>query len=161
MKLYFFRHGEAMDRWIWKGEESLRPLTAEGEKEIEREARTLASLVSVGTILSSPYERAARTASILSRGLGVSGNPILDSRLAPGFDLGRLKEIAAEYEDSAELFLVGHEPDFSRLVGRLVGGAAVALKKGGLARVEWNRDEGSGTLEWLLPPKLLTQMSRG
>ena len=56
--------------------------------------------------------------------------------------------------------MVGHEPDFSELISLLVTGqtgASVALKKGGLAKLEIEkiRDGKCATLAWLLTP---TQM---
>ena len=52
--------------------------------------------------------------------------------------------------------LVGHEPDFSTTIGELIGGAALACKKGGLARVDARDDELAGAeLVWLLPPRAL------
>ena len=153
MTLYFFRHGSAVDQAVWEGRESLRPLTPAGERDIEREARALAPYMTVDTIVASPYERAAKTASIISKVLGIA--PQIDERLAPGFDHGRLMRVLADHADSRAILLVGHEPDFSRIIGSLAGGARVSLKKGGLARIEWDQASTSGTLEWLLSPKLL------
>jgi phosphohistidine phosphatase len=161
MKLYFLRHGEALDRSIWKGEDSLRKLTADGEKEIELEARALASLIPPSTILASPYARAAKTAELFSAVLGFPGKPILDERLQPGFDLVRLKEIIAEHKEDESLLLVGHEPDFSRIIAGLIGGGAISLKKGALARVDWDPRDGKGSLEWLVPPRLLIRKTSG
>ena len=160
MKLYFLRHGEALDRSIWKGEDSLRPLTPDGEREIELVARALASLIPASIILASPYERAARTAAIFRGVLGFPGKPILDERLSPGFDLVRLEEIVAEHKEDKSLFLVGHEPDFSRIIAGLIGGA-LSLKKGALAKIDWDPLDGKGSLEWLVPPRLLIRKISG
>jgi phosphohistidine phosphatase SixA len=52
--------------------------------------------------------------------------------------------------------LVGHEPDFSRTIGALIGSGRVQIKKGGLARVDVkNASLQSGELVWLIPPKAL------
>jgi phosphohistidine phosphatase len=53
---------------------------------------------------------------------------------------------------------VGHEPDFSQLIGALTGGSRVLMKKGGLGRVDTELLEaGAGTLAWLLPPRALRE----
>jgi len=51
---------------------------------------------------------------------------------------------------------VGHEPDFSDTISRLIGGGRLDLKKGGLALVELeDRATPAGRLLWLLPPRVL------
>jgi phosphohistidine phosphatase SixA len=49
--------------------------------------------------------------------------------------------------------LVGHEPDFSRTVGKLTG-ARTKLSKAGIALVEVDADLSCGKLLWLFPPKI-------
>ena len=52
--------------------------------------------------------------------------------------------------------LVGHEPDFSATIAACIGGGSVECKKGGLARLDIDDpDSLSGTLVWLLPPRVL------
>jgi len=56
------------------------------------------------------------------------------------------------------VMLVGHEPDFSSLIGALTGGSQVLMKKGGLGRVDIELlEQGAGTLVWLLPPRVLRE----
>ena len=50
--------------------------------------------------------------------------------------------------------LVGHEPTTSTAIGRLTG-ADLRMPTAALARVSLNPDN-SGELEWLIPPRLLT-----
>ena len=52
--------------------------------------------------------------------------------------------------------LVGHDPDFSELLGTLCA-AEVPMRKGALARVEIGSAlrPGAGVLRWLVPPDLL------
>ncbi|WP_420618804.1 SixA phosphatase family protein [Candidatus Poriferisocius sp.] len=52
------------------------------------------------------------------------------------------------------LMLVGHEPTMSSTLEHLTG-AELRLPAGALARVNLNPDN-SGLLEWLIPPRLLT-----
>jgi len=58
------------------------------------------------------------------------------------------------------LLLVGHQPTWSDLTGRLVGDARVGMPTAGLARIDfvspWREiDFGGGELVWLVRPKIL------
>lgn len=156
MKIYFLRHGAAGDRETWGGPDSDRPLTEEGEQELRSLAKKFAKLgFTVEELRTSPYARALGTAKIVSKGLGLTSLLTIDERLAPGFDSTVLKGILAERPRCASLLLVGHEPDLSKTIGQLTGCSRVEMKKGGLARVDYDPGTGVGTLVWLLPPKVL------
>ena len=155
MKVYFLRHGIAADRDEWKGSDAERPLTAQGRKNMEREAKALADLeFDPDVIITSPFTRAKQTAEIVAERLHRENILTEDLRLAEPFDAGVLTEILRECDDLQSVLLVGHEPDFSRTIGQLVGGGRIDLKKGGLARVDLpDASSASGELIWLIPPK--------
>ncbi len=160
MKTYFLRHGIAVEEADWKGEEADRPLSAEGEALMEREALAIASLgIGPDLILTSPLARAAQTARIVARALGIEDRICLEPRLGPGFDLARLAAILKERKTLGSILLVGHEPGLSTTIGELIGGARVSCKKGSLACVKL-KDPGQarGELFWLLPPEVLAGM---
>ena len=53
---------------------------------------------------------------------------------------------------------MGHDPDFSDLLGELIGTAAIPMCKAALARVDFASDHvaaDAGTLRFLLPPELV------
>jgi phosphohistidine phosphatase len=134
--LYLLRHGDAEDG---DGEDAARRLTAKGERQAEAAGRALAALgAGIGACLTSPKARAAETARLACRTLGIEPEPAEELRVGP-FDGPAL---AAGRGDT---LLVGHEPALSDEVARLTGGR-VKLKKGGLAIVE------DGTLLALLRP---------
>jgi phosphohistidine phosphatase len=84
----------------------------------------------------------------------------LADALAPGCDLGRLRGLLAPQRGAERVLVVGHEPDFSELIGSLTGGR-VLLKKGGLARIDLEGLEpGAATLMWLLQPRVLREIGR-
>ena len=157
MKLYFLRHGIAAAREEWSGDDAERPLTAQGRKCMEHEAKALAKLgIEPDRIVTSPLKRAKETAQIVAERLGLEDHLAEDQRLAEGFDAGMLTEMLRTYGDVDCLMLVGHEPDFSRTVGQLIGGGRIDLKKGGIARVDLaDATAREGELVWLLPPKVL------
>jgi phosphohistidine phosphatase len=154
VKLYFLRHGRAMARADWSGDDADRPLTPEGEAAMVREARAIAAMdLGLKVIVTSPLVRARRTADIVAEAVGGEASVVEDERLAGGFDVKALRAVVAGHGTPKALMLVGHEPDFSTVVGSLTGGGRVVCKKGGLARVDAaDGDLKAAELAWLLPP---------
>jgi phosphohistidine phosphatase len=157
MKVYLLRHGKAGNRLEWQGDDDDRPLTAEGEEALRREAEALRALgLAPDVIVTSPLARARRTAEIVADGLGLRARVVEDERLAHGFDARRLAQVLAAHAAAEAVMVVGHEPDFSATVSELIGGGEIVLKKGGLARVDVTAPvAGGGELVWLLTPPLL------
>jgi phosphohistidine phosphatase len=155
VNLYFLRHGLA-DWPEWTRPDDERPLTEDGLSKMKAEAKAIKQLkLSLDVILSSPLVRARQTADLVAERLGL---PVAESKLlAPGFNKDRLAKLLASYKDAKAIMLVGHEPDFSATIASLIGGGRVAMKKGGLARVDIDSaDSLEGELVWLLAPKVLT-----
>lgn len=137
MQIYFLRHGPAGSRMEWSGDDDARPLTDEGKARMTREAAVLQKLgVAPAVILTSPLARARQTAEIVAARLGSPDFVVCDERLSPGFGPRDLADILGDHRGVSSVMLVGHEPDFSLTIGEFVGGGRVALKKGGLARVD-------------------------
>ena len=157
LKLYFLRHGQAGNRQDWHGDDSLRPLTVEGKKRMQREAAAIGKLdLPLDLILSSPLVRAAQTSEIIAESRGSGTRLLTDARLAPGFGPQDLAAIVAEHRHAKGLLLVGHEPDFSETISHVTGGGRLVMKKGALAYVEVEAPATlQGTLGWLIPPKAL------
>jgi phosphohistidine phosphatase len=155
VRLYLLRHGRA----DWPGwdpaRDHERPLTKAGAARLRAEARALEHLeLGLDVILSSPLPRARQTAEIVAGHLGLAVT--LEPGLAPGFDAKALRTLLHQHATAQALLLVGHEPDLSGVVADVAGGARIALKKGGLARLDLESIEAPrATLVWLLPPKLL------
>jgi len=157
MELYFLRHGDAGAREAWSGDDRDRPLSEEGKERMRREAHVLAGLkLGISLIVSSPYARAWQTAEIVAAEVGLTDSLTRDERLEPGFDSHALREILADHAEEGALMLVGHDPDFSETIGACTGGGRVECKKGGLAKVDLKDPQRPrGTLQWLIPPRLL------
>jgi phosphohistidine phosphatase len=149
MKLCFLRHGEA-DWPNWTKPDNERPLTERGRKEMKRVAKFLERLKLVpDVILTSPLPRASQTAEIVGKRLGIELE--IESALAHGFNIERLRRLLAK-RDAECIMIVGHEPEFSEIIGELTGGKT-KISKAGVALLEINRSCTSGTLLWLFPPK--------
>jgi phosphohistidine phosphatase len=149
MKLCFLRHGEA-DWPNWTKPDDERPLTERGRKEMKRVAKFLERLKLIpDSILTSPLPRASQTAEIVGQRLGIELQ--VEPALAHGFNLERLRRLLAT-RDAETVMIVGHEPEFSEVIGELTGGK-IKISKAGVALLEINRSCISGTLLWLFPPK--------
>jgi len=149
MKLCFLRHGEA-DWPDWAKPDDERPLTERGRKEMKRVAKFLERLKFIpDSILTSPLPRASQTAEIVGRRLGIELQT--EPALAHGFNLERLRRLLAKRGGEC-VMIVGHEPEFSEVIGELTGGK-IKISKAGVALLEINRTCNSGTLLWLFPPK--------
>jgi len=120
--------------------------------------------LSFDLILTSPYVRARETADIVAAALREKGRlrsePSLQADRSPQEFLARLSH---RYANRPNILAIGHEPFLSSLATLLLGlpgGAALALKKGGLCRlnVAQLRPNPMAQLEWLLTPKQLRKM---
>jgi len=155
VNLYFLRHGLA-DWPEWTRPDDERPLTEDGMSKMKAEAKAIKQLkLSLDVILSSPLVRARQTADLVAERLGMS---VTESKLlAPGFNKDKLGKLLGEYGNAKAVMFIGHEPDFGMTISALIGGGRVAMKKGGLARVDVDSaDSLQGELVWLLAPKVLT-----
>src|SRR5512142_890982 len=94
MMLYIVRHAIAEERQVGNSEEqdSERPLTDAGRKKFHKIAQALNNLgVQIDLILTSRYLRAADTAQILRKELGLDKERLIKvDDLTPGGDAARL-----------------------------------------------------------------------
>ncbi len=155
-QLHLLRHADAGDPLAWDGPDDRRPLSDKGQKQAERLGRFLAAMgFQPDALITSPKARAAQTAEIVGRLLGV---PVtVDERLGAALGLDELERVLRAAGDPDRPVIVGHDPDFTDLVTILCDTSRVPMRKGALARIDVGRplEPGGGTLRWLLPPDLL------
>jgi phosphohistidine phosphatase len=160
--LYLIRHAVAYkrdpDRWP---DDSKRPLTPEGEEEFRGAARGLGRIVpEVDVLLSSPYERAWRTAEILAEEAGWPA-PEEFPALEPDIPPEKVVVALQSYADKESIALSGHRPGLHELAVYLLTGhpegADMKIKKGGVVCIEFDDapNAGAGKLRWLFTPKVL------
>ncbi len=153
MRLYLVQHGEAKS----EAEDPERPLSDRGVGSVERLARWASQLdLEVGQIRHSGKRRAEQTARILAQRLTPAGGVHAVKGLQPKDDV---VPMAATLErETADVMLVGHLPFLARLVGRLVVGDAdsdvVRFTNAGIVCL--SRAENQWTIEWAVPPQLMT-----
>ncbi len=183
-QLWLLRHADAEPHGT--REDSERRLTERGERQARLAGEAIALMgVEFEALLSSPKERALRTATVAAQAwsehrsretLASGEHPRFGQRekleihapLAEGFDARQALAVmsalpsrprpAGEAAPSARVLLVGHEPDLSTVVGELTG-ARIDLKKGGLAIVRI--DGPGGELLVLLRPGELALIAKG
>ena len=167
MKILVVRHGPAGDREEWERtgkDDSLRPLTAKGKKEVRKAAAGLVRLVpTLDFIATSPWTRAAQTADIVNKEYGVDIEEV--EQLTSDHRPEELSPWLAEQGGREVVALVGHEPHLGLLVGYLLSGKSasfVDLKKGGACLLEMGDPSrpGAGCLEWLLSDRELRRLGR-
>jgi phosphohistidine phosphatase len=163
--LYLVRHAAAHDRDpdLWP-DDSLRPLTPEGEEAFRLSTGGLALLAPrVDALLSSPFERAWRTAEILAELEGWP-DPQSLTPLEPTLTPDKAAYALETYGEADFLAVVGHRPGLHELASYLLtgeaAGADITIKKGGVlcVRFEGPPAPGAGQLRWLATPKILRAM---
>ena len=167
MNLYIVRHAIAVERGTPGYEDdSQRPLTDTGRKKIKKITKGLGRLgVQPDVILTSPYVRARDTAKILADRYDMTDKIFFSENLIPPGNFESLVFEIHEKYDLANVALVGHEPMLSSLISWLTTGdtdARITLKKGGVAYLTSDSlyQDGRATLEWLLTPSLLVELSK-
>lgn len=164
MKVLIIRHGPAGDsaaREAKGRDDRLRPLTAEGKKQMRKAAAGLAALApNLQVLATSPLTRAFQTAEIVAEEYGCEIVPLeaLEPDHGPEDAVGWLRK-----QQSETVGLVGHEPHLSTLAGYLLTGKPVSfldLKKGGACMLEVTEPPkpGVGALQWLLTPRALRRL---
>ena len=166
MNLYLLRHAKAEERSARFPDDSKRPLTDDGEKEMFRVAEGMRAMeLCFDLILSSPFIRAKRTAEIVAEVFKFK-KLRFTKHLASGADARNLiEEFNNDYPSLKNILLVGHEPDLSRLISLLcTGGKNLSLnfKKAGLCKLTVNelRAGHCAQLEWLLKPGQLVKLGK-
>src|SRR5581483_4594967 len=162
MNIYVLRHGIAMEKEDWDGDDSKRPLTREGEKQLEKISKTMKKLdLRLDLILSSPFERAKKTAEIVAENLGLKKVLKFSGELTPEGDPEALIAEISKLKPENPV-LVGHEPYLSKFISQLVsdGEMEMDFKKAGLCklRAEQLNFGRCAQLCWLLTPKQMELM---
>jgi phosphohistidine phosphatase len=157
--LVALRHGLAEDKTDTKSDEE-RSLTAEGHARMKMIGKGLEkSFPKAQIIYSSPLLRATQTALWVSKAYRSRIKVATTDALTPGAPTSAFREFIENINESRAI-VVGHEPNLSDNVTRLVGlpgGNGIELKKGGCYGVRL-RGDGTAALEWLLSPRILRKL---
>ena len=152
-QLWLLRHAEAEPHGTRADAE--RRLTERGVAQARVAGVALQRLqADFDAVLFSPKARARETAELAAESWSEEQRARLSEHpaLAGDFRAPDAREALAGTAADAQVLLVGHEPDLSRLVAELSGGS-VDLKKGGVAVMRLERTRGE--LVALLRPREL------
>ena len=168
MRLLIIRHAIAEDRdeFAQSGKsDDQRPLTRGGRRRMKEAAKGLRLIVpTIDHVATSPLVRAAQTASIITDEWGIGGAEVIPA-LTPDARPQALAEWAAAHASKDVVAVVGHEPHLSSLATWLLSGQSdsrIDLKKGGACLVDLGSEvrSGTGTLLWLLTPRVMRRLAR-
>ena len=165
MRIYLFRHGEALS----KSDPSVssdpqRPLIEEGIRRTRLAAEALAKFeIPFDAVYTSPWVRAKQTAKIVCEILGLNNVLHEMDELAGDRAVEDVMNALAKQSRHEEIILVGHNPllgDIAAYLLSLSEGMQVDLKKSGICAVETDRvpPKNPGTLLWAMTNKQLRMM---
>jgi len=157
--LHLLRHAHAGDPAKWDGDDAARPLSEKGR----RQAKDLGGLLAVideppDLFITSPKLRSVQTAEMVAKAMRNRVKVVVDDRLAGALDPVTVNAILDAAGNAFRPCIVGHDPDFSELLGEFIGTAPIPMRKASLARIDFVGDDvtlGQGTLRYLLPPELV------
>ena len=158
MIVYFLRHANAGQRLASPKKDEKRALDKEGIEQCGYVGRALAALdVQVDLIVSSPLKRSTQTAALVGNEIGHEAKLQIDPALRPQAAFPEFRKLLDKYARLEAIMVVGHNPNLSEFLGRAISSAgceaSIDLRKGAVAKVELRRT--SGTLQWILTPKVL------
>ena len=153
MQLLLLRHGKAEDSS--PGGDFTRELEEKGHEQARNVARILAAAdLLPDLVLSSPVIRAKQTANTFTSTAGMPG-PIFLEWLACGMSPETALAELSHFPEFERIMIVGHEPDFSRLISHCLGGSADAeVRKGSITCLDLHPPSPRATLRFLIPHKL-------
>lgn len=154
MQLLLLRHGKAED--CSPGGDFSRQLEEKGHEQARHAARILAAAdLLPDLVLSSPVLRARQTADTFSAAAGMPG-AIIQTWLSCGMSPETALAELALFPEFDRIMIVGHEPDFSRLIERCLGTTAdcIEVRKGSITCLDLRPPKPRATLRFLIPHKL-------
>jgi len=167
VNIFILRHGIAVERdeWDFKSD-AKRPLTSDGEKQLRKISAAMKKMgLRFDLILSSPFERAKRTAEIVAEEMDLKKRLTFSEELRSDGEPKKLIHEIQKWKPSPEsLLLVGHEPYLSGLISVLATGKTkmeIEFKKGGLCKLTTDKldYDRCAKLIWLLTPRQMELMA--
>jgi len=164
LSLILFRHGKSDWDASFESDHE-RPLAPRGKEAAHCMGRFLTQTRQLPDLAISSSALRARETLKLAIKAGQWPCPYrIDAALydtAPDAMLAWLRAL----DDTPErLLLTGHEPTWSELAGRLIGGALLKVTTGSMLRIDFEIEQwqqiafGQGELRWLVPPKVVCRL---
>lgn len=149
MILTLLRHGKAAEREAWHGDDRDRPLTRDGAAQLRTMLKAMAGAIQAEELWTSPWKRARQTAELAAElwDLPLTEQPWLAGAASEPPDWCR------QLRAGGDVVLVGHEPDLGHLLGHLLGGRPMPIKKGGVAILDGMPRPAQMELRLLVAPR--------
>jgi phosphohistidine phosphatase len=154
--LYFLRHATAELRQPELPDRP-RQLIAKGQAQAQRVAAFMQrQQLAPELVFASPYPRASQTAQIVCEVAGLPAYQTLDwlaLETPTEQALAGLQQLLPQLP--SQTLFVGHEPDFSLLISRLLGmsAPAIQIKKASLCALVYQQQQFE--MAWLIPCALM------
>lgn len=147
MELYLMRHGEAVSRHEWDRDDSARPLSEQGKKDLEAALPFIKkSGFTVEIAITSPYIRAKQTAEMICSSLGKT--PLKDPRLASGASIADYKQVINDHKKAMSILIIGHMPDLAHFASAVTSDPWLLDDPDMNTAAIWALDPGSFTERW-------------
>ncbi len=179
MDLYLLRHGDVGKRISVVSDAAL---TESGKKEVAIIAKSIKALnQDISTILTSPLNRAVRTARILAETLSIEEKVLICYELAPEGSIIKLSDRLRHFPLDSSILIVGHEPYLTNMIYQIIFHVnrtnsrrktremqmgypqGIILKKAGVAklRIISVTPNLEGELHWLMTPRIMKLIQSG
>lgn len=157
MRILFVRHATAEDKAPGRLDDLARKLTPEGRAKARKAFKGLARLYPApDLIVCSHAVRARQTADVLADAFDAGVEIREVAALNPGCGYLEFRKLMREIGFKFEtLAVVGHEPDFSRIIAGAVadGNLRIDVKKASCVEVDMNT-LCKGELKAVIPPRI-------
>ena len=151
IRLIVVRHGDA-EQETGVPDDSRR-ITKKGKKQLKRAANFIDKMnYNIESVVSSPLIRSRESAEVLVDELGLDLKIDMNDSLKPDADIASTIAFIKTLKDNT--IIVGHNPNLSILLGKIVGFEG-ELKKAGIAVLDLNKSDMKSILELLLDQKVL------
>ncbi|WP_078120134.1 SixA phosphatase family protein [Thiosocius teredinicola] len=167
LSLILFRHGKS-DWDANYASDHERPLAPRGKDAARVMGRALAAMGQIPDLAISSSALRARDTLQLAARAGRWRCPMrIESTLYENTPHDIIEWIAALDETPETLLLTGHEPTWSALAAKLIGGGLIRVPTGSMLRIDFDIEawkqigKEKGELRWLLPPKTIGRIASG
>ena len=156
-KLILYRHGKS----DWNADyvnDHERPIAERGKTSAAVMGKLLASSGQTPDLVITSSALRARQTLEISMKSGWNADVLVDDTLYYGGPEAILSLIQSFPKNTSRVMLVGHEPKWSAMTSRLIGGGEIVFPTAAMARIDFEVDkwykvkEGCGELRWLLQP---------
>ena len=134
MNLYLLRHASAGLRRTNPTLDAKRSLDKEGKQQCMQLAAVLSTLkLQFDLVVSSPLKRSLQSAALVGTETGYEAKILVSPALAPNGTFADFQKLIAQCAKLDNVLFVGHNPNLTSFLGKLIVGETKAVEKNTLA----------------------------